>query len=69
VGSITLRALSAMRACGEGYFVDPSGKSFGLMILFFARVSMGWVLVGMGDSVEGEGLWRFLDSWFALVGR
>jgi hypothetical protein len=52
-----------MRACGEGYFVDPSGKSLGLVILFFAHVSMGWVLTGMGDSVEGEGIWIFSDSW------
>jgi hypothetical protein len=54
VGSVTLRALSAMRAYGEEYFVDPSGKSLGLVILFFARVSMGWVLIGMGGSDEGE---------------
>ena len=69
MGSITLRALSAMRAGGEEYFVDPSEKSFGLMILFFARVSMGWVFVGIGDSVEGGGLWRFSNSWFGSVGR
>jgi hypothetical protein len=62
VGSVTLRALSAMRACGEEYFVDPSGKRLGLVILFFARVSMGWVLIGMGDSDEGEGIWIFSDS-------
>jgi hypothetical protein len=49
--------------------VDPSGKSFGLMILFFARGNMGWVLVGMGNSVEGEGLWRFSNSWFGSTGR
>jgi hypothetical protein len=42
--------------------VDPLGKSLGLVILFFARVSMGWVLIGMGDSDEGEEIWTFLDS-------
>jgi hypothetical protein len=62
VGYVTLRALSAMRACGEEYFVDPSGKSLGLVILYFACVSMGWVLIGMGDSDEEEEILIFSYS-------